>query len=223
MECGINVSGGRHLVAPLLFVLFCERGGHIIPESCDRAWPISRRNSVVLMQIAQRRPVAILALLVFVVPTPAALRPQWRTVNERELRKIIPARASVVKENIETELRTASGVTDGHGKFIAGVVIITAGYSAEGKYSHFFITQVPLQVGNVDLTPGQYVFGYQRTDNDTIRISFYRASTGEAVGDVDAHINRRTSMVRSLWISPPVSGKAMIQIGRFIVEYRITK
>jgi len=187
------------------------------------AWSISRRKFVALMQIVLRRSPGILALLLLFVLTPAAVHPQWRTANERELRKIIPSRAPVVKENIETEFRTASGVIDGHGKFIAGVVIITAGYSAEGKYSHFFITQVPLKIGNLDLAPGPYVFGYQRTDNDTIRVSFYRAPTGEVVGDIDAHVNRRTTAVRSLWISPPISGKATIQVGRFIVDYRINK
>src|ERR1041385_5554498 len=113
----------------------------------------------------------------------------WRNASEGELRKIIPARAPVIKENIETEFRTASGVTDGRGKFIAGVVMITAGYSAEGKYSHFFITQVPLRLGSMQLQAGEYVFGYQRIDNDLIRVSFYRASNGEAIGTVDAHVN----------------------------------
>ena len=70
---------------------------------------------------------------------------RWRSATADELRKVIPARAPVIKENIETEFRTASGVTDGRGRFIAGVVMITAGYSAEGKYSHFFITQAPLR------------------------------------------------------------------------------
>src|SRR5215475_9405459 len=105
---------------------------------------------------------------------------RWRTATEPELRKLIPARAAVVKENIETEFRTASGVTDGKGKFVAGVVMITAGYSAEGKYSHFFITQVTLQLGDLTLQPGEYVFGYQRSDNDTIKVSFYRASNGDS-------------------------------------------
>src|SRR5213595_4268349 len=87
--------------------------------------------------------------------------PRWRAATESELRKLIPAHAPVIKENIETEFRTASGVTDGRGKFIAGVVMITAGYSAEGRYSHFFITQAPVKIGDADLPPGQYVFGYQ--------------------------------------------------------------
>jgi hypothetical protein len=84
---------------------------------------------------------------------------RWRQANEKELKGALPARATVEKERIETEMRTASGVTDGTGKFIAGVVMITAGYAAEGKYSHFLITHVPLRMGEMQLRAGEYVFG----------------------------------------------------------------
>ncbi len=168
------------------------------------------------------RTIAISSLFFCIATTPmAAFRTRWRAATEPELRKLIPVRAPVIKENIETEFRTASGVTDDRGRFIAGVVMITAGYSAEGKYSHFFITQTPLKVGSIDLTQGEYVFGYQRINNDTIRVSFYRASSGESVGDVDAHVNRRSTMVRSLLISPPVGDKGTVQVGRFVFEYRV--
>jgi hypothetical protein len=146
---------------------------------------------------------------------------RWRVATEKELRSLIPARAPVIKENIETEFRTASGVTDGRGKFIGGVVMITAGYSAEGKYSHFFITQVPLRIANFELSPGQYVFGYRRTGDETIRLAFYRAASGEWVGETDAHRSRNRTMIRSLLINPPIGGKANIQIGRFLLEYRV--
>lgn len=152
----------------------------------------------------------------------ALYRARWRTATAEELRDVIPARAPVIKENIETEFRTASGITDGRGKFIAGVVMITAGYSAEGKYSHFLITQAPLKVADFDLPPGQYVFGYTRTDDETIRVNFYRAASGDSVGVADAQRNRKSSMVRSLLINPPAGGKAHIQIGRFLLEYRVT-
>jgi hypothetical protein len=162
-------------------------------------------------------------LLIFLMAgvTATAQRARWRAANETELKQVIPARAPVIKENIETEFRTASGVTDGHGQFIAGVVMITAGYSAEGKYSHFFITEVALKIGDMVLEPGEYVFGYRRVDNDAIRITFYRAATGEMVGAVDAHVNRKSAAVRSLLINPPVNGKATIQIGRYLFDYRI--
>ncbi len=75
---------------------------------------------------------------------------------------MIPARAPVISERIETEFRTASGITDGKGHAIAGVVLITAGYSADGKYSHYFVSQVPLKVGDFLLPPGQYLIGWVR-------------------------------------------------------------
>jgi hypothetical protein len=154
----------------------------------------------------------------------APARQRWRTATADELRRVIPARAPVVKENIETEFRTASGATDGRGRFIAGVVMITAGYSAEGKYSHFFLTQAPLRVGELDLPAGQYVFGYARAGDEAIRVSFYRAATGEAVGDVEARRSRKPVGVRSLLINPPAAGgRANIQIGRFLLEYRVTE
>src|SRR5918996_212071 len=98
---------------------------------------------------------SILTVLLWTVAFSVPLRAGWRVASEPELRKVIPARAPVIKENIETEFRTASGVTDGRGKFIAGVVMITAGYSAEGKYSHFFITQMPIRIDETVLRPNE--------------------------------------------------------------------
>ena len=167
--------------------------------------------------------VAAFTLAAAVVLTAAPARQSWRTATADELRRVVPARAPVVKENIETEFRTASGVTDGRGRFIAGVVMITAGYSAEGKYSHFFLTQAPLRVGELELAAGQYVFGYARAGDDAIRVSFYRAATGEAVGDVEARRSRKPVGVRSLLINPPAGGRANIQIGRFLLEYRVAE
>lgn len=162
-------------------------------------------------------------MLTLLLSAVAASNPAgWRIASESELRKVIPARAAVIKENIETEFRTASGVTDGQGKFIAGVVMITAGYSAEGKYSHFFITQVPMKVGDFSLESGEYVFGYKRKTPDSITITFYRASSGDTVGEVEAFRDRKSSVVRTLLIQPSTGGKGTIQIGRFVFDYRLS-
>ena len=165
---------------------------------------------------------ALLLSLLF-LPFGAAAQQQarWRAATEQELRRVIPARAPVVKENIETEFRTASGVTDGRGHFIAGVVMITAGYSAEGKYSHFFVTQATVHVDDLVLQPDEYVFGYQRIDNETMRLVFYKAASGREVGAVHARLNAKSSAVRSLLISPPAAGRGTIQIGRFTFDYRL--
>ena len=143
----------------------------------------------------------------------------WRAATESELSTIIPPRAPVEKERIETEFRTASAVTDGKGRFIAGVVLITAGYSAEGKYSHFFLTQAPVKLGDFELSPGEYVFGF-RHNEDALAITFYQASTGKQLGTVMAPRMNRVGRVESFHIYPP-SEKSMVQIGRFGFAYEV--
>jgi hypothetical protein len=145
----------------------------------------------------------------------------WRSATDKELQSLLPARATVVKEHIETEMRTASGITDGHGRFVAGVVLITAGYSADGKYSHYFVVQAPLQVGDVSLPAGEYVFGWQR-DADSLEVHFYDAASGAPRGDVKAKRIQSDTRVESFKIWPPQS-KSMLQIGRFGIPYRLQK
>lgn len=150
-------------------------------------------------------------------------KPQtWRPATESELKSLIPARAPVEKEHIETEFRTASAITDGKGKYVAGVVLITAGYAAEGKYSNFFIAQVPTKIGDLTLRPGEYVFGWRRKDNDSLDVRFYDASSGRFLGQVEAHRLNRAGRIESFHIFPP-SEKGVIQIGRFGMRYEISE
>jgi hypothetical protein len=125
----------------------------------------------------------------------------------------------VEKEHIETEMRTASGITDGRGHFIAGVVLITAGYSADGKYSHYLIAQSPVRIGGVNLAAGEYVFGWQR-DGESLSVHLHEALTGKLLGTAQAHRIIGNSRVESLRIWPP-SEKPQIQIGRFSVPYEL--
>ena len=118
-------------------------------------------------------------------------------------------------------MRTASGIVNSRGRFIAGVVLLTAGYSADGKYSHYLIVQAPVRIGRVALKPGDYVFGWTRTQaGDALSVHFHEAATGALVGTTDAHRIAGSSRVESLHIWPP-SDKALIQIGRFAIPYEL--
>ena len=66
-------------------------------------------------------------ILLLLSPFAQAQRTAWRQATDAELASLLPARAQVVTEHIETEMRTASGIVNGRGQFIAGVVLITAG------------------------------------------------------------------------------------------------
>jgi hypothetical protein len=147
----------------------------------------------------------------------------WRQATDAELASLLPARAPVEKEHIETEMRTASGIVSGRGHFIAGVVLLTAGYSADGKYSHYLVVQAPLRIGGIYLKPGEYAFGWTRAmPTDTLRVRFHEAATGALVGTADAHRMAGTPRVESLHIWPP-SDKSVIQIGRFAIPYELTE
>ena len=148
-----------------------------------------------------------------------AQKAAWRQATDAELASLLPARAPVEKEHIETEMRTASGIVDKRGHFVAGVILITAGYSAEGKYSHFLIVQAPVKIGGVSLKPGEYVFGYTH-QADSLSVHFHVAATGALVGTTDAHLLPPHTGVESIHIWPPAD-KPLFQIGRFGIPYEM--
>jgi hypothetical protein len=150
-----------------------------------------------------------------------AQKTAWRQATDAELASLLPARAPVEKEHIETEMRTASGIVNGRGHFIAGVVLLTAGYSAEGKYSHYLVVQAPIRIGGIALKPGEYAFGWTKAQgSDALSVHFHEAATGALVGTTDAHLIAGSSRVTSLHIWPP-GDKAIIQIGRFEIPYEL--
>src|ERR1700759_905078 len=148
--------------------------------------------------------VALAWLLLCCAPVLAG-GPPWRQASSAEMRQVIPARAAVGKERIETEFRSASGITDGH-HFVVGVFMLTAGYEAEGKYTYFFMTQVPIKIGDMALQPGEYVFGYMRIDDNSEEVKFYEAANLRLIGTVLAKQDKRRTGVRQFYMGPPAYG-----------------
>ena len=166
-----------------------------------------------------KRGLVVAIALLTMLPGAQAQRGTWRQATNEELAALLPARAPVEREHIETEMRTASGVVNAHGRFIAGVVLITAGYSADGKYSHYLMVQVPVRIGGIALKPGDYAFGYAH-DGDVLKVHFNDAATGALVGTTDAHLLTGMKGITSLHIWPPGT-RSVIQIGRFGIPYEI--
>jgi hypothetical protein len=161
--------------------------------------------------------------LLLICPPSPAQKTSWRQANDAELASLLPMRAQVEKEHIETEMRTASGIVNTHGHFIAGVVLLTAGYSADGKYSHYLIVQTPIRIGRVAFSPGEYVFGWDRAQaGDALSVHFYVAATGAMVGTAEAHRIAGSSRIESLHIWPPAD-KGVIQMGRFGIPYELSE
>src|ERR1700740_652763 len=134
-----------------------------------------------------RNAVLFAMLLLFMIPTVKAEKAAWRQATDAELASLLPARAQVQTEHIETEMRTASGIVNSRGRYIAGVVLITAGYSADGKYSHYLVVQAPIRIGGISLKPGEYVFGWVRDNEESLKVHINLAANGELVGETEAH------------------------------------
>lgn len=133
---------------------------------------------------------------------------------------MLPARAPVVQERIETEPSTNSGITDAHGHVIAATVLITAGYAAHGKYSQYLVVGAPVQFGgSVDLKPGAYLIGWTREEAG-LRVIFYEAANGKAVGTVEALPSNPPLRVVPIRIWAPAQHN-LLQIGRFVIPYEL--
>lgn len=170
-------------------------------------------------KVIMKRTLFLALFVAFFLNLAHAQKSAWRQATDTELAALLPARAPVIKEHIETEMRTASGIVDNRGRYIAGVVLITAGYSAEGKYSHFLVVQSPIRLGGVNLKAGEYVFGYTH-EGEVLRVHFNEAATGALVGTTDAHLLQGIKGVTEIHIWPPAT-KAIVQIGRFGIPYEL--
>jgi hypothetical protein len=148
----------------------------------------------------------------------AAARRDWRAATPAELEAVLPARAQVEKEHIETEMRSATGIIDSRGRVTAAVVLITAGYAANGKYYYYLLAQSPIRIGtNIDLPAGFYAIGWTRA-TDGLLVHIYEAETGVERGTITAHPLSQPLPIVSIKIWPP-SERSVIQIGRFVLPY----
>ena len=169
--------------------------------------------------MTRRHALALLAVSCLPLSLLAQAKSTWRPASPRELEAALPVRAPVEKEHIETEMRTASGIINAQGQLIAGVVMITAGYSADGKYSHYLLVDDPVDISGVALPRGRYVFGWRR-DTDALRVTFYDALTGTDRGSALARPMPTGVRVESFRIWPP-NDRAVLQIGRFQLPYTL--
>jgi hypothetical protein len=99
--------------------------------------------------------------------------------------------------------------------------LITAGYSADGKYSHYFLAQVPIKIGEIALPAGAYVIGWQH-GNDGLIVRFYDAATGTERGKAVAQHLPAGSRVESFRLWPPAE-HPWLQIGRFALSYTLNE
>lgn len=173
------------------------------------------------LRLSRKFAMTLALLLTFATSSFSQTRTPWRAATATELEAALPARALVGTERIETEMRTATGIVDDHGHVIAAVVLITAGYAADGKYSHYLLVQAPITLANQNLPIGTYVVGWSRLE-DGLDVHIFDAASGVERITVVAKPIAGSHRVESFHIWPP-SDRSIIQIGRYMVPYTLRR
>ncbi len=109
------------------------------------------------------RRIGFAVLVLTICPAMWAQKTTWRQATDAELAAVLPARAPVEKEHIETEMRTASGIVDGHGRYIAG-----RGAAYGGLLRRWQVLSLPAGAGadhdwRTCPEAGEYVLGWDRS------------------------------------------------------------
>lgn len=179
------------------------------------------RSLCTSLRLSRKFAMTLALFLTFATCAFAQTRTPWRAATANELEAVLPARALVGTERIETEMRTATGIVDDHGHVIAAVVLITAGYAADGKYSHYLLVQAPISLSDQNLPVGTYVVGWSRQE-DGLDVHIFDAASGAERITVIAKPIAGSHRVESFHIWPP-SDRSIIQIGRYMVPYTVRR
>ena len=115
---------------------------------------------------------AVLLSLLVAAHAGASATAQERTVilTGAELARIVPPGFYFEGQSAPTQMRNSAAARFGAKRHVVAGMVDTSGYSADvrAKYEGFFITDSPISVGDAQLEPGAYGFGF--TDDSKLNI-----------------------------------------------------
>ena len=79
-----------------------------------------------------------------------------------QLTRVVPTSFYFEGQSAPTQMRNATAARLGEKRYVLAGMVDTSGYSADvrAKYEGFFITDSAIRVGNEELGPGAYGFGF---------------------------------------------------------------
>src|SRR5262249_26194711 len=110
---------------------------------------LSRRRLVMFLIVALSCAASAQSEPAGVVPTP-------------ELKSLVPSGYFYRGRSASVQLRNSAAVGTKDGKYVLAGIVDTSGYASDvaAKYQGMFITEVKLKVGEAELSPGEYGFGF---------------------------------------------------------------
>jgi hypothetical protein len=104
------------------------------------------------------------AMAVALLAAPLAARSQGSdtVLKPADLQKLLPASVYYKGQSATTQLRNSGGVKFADGYYVLSTLVDTSGYSTDiqAKYSAYFITEIPIKIGGLNLPAGVYGVGF---------------------------------------------------------------
>jgi len=109
----------------------------------------------------KRSHLALVSALVLLVAA-VAQQASKHVLTSEELKKAVPAEYFFWGQKASVQLRNAVGFQLADGKMALAALVDASGYSTsvQQKFQGMLITEVKLNIGEADLAPGQYGFGF---------------------------------------------------------------
>jgi len=104
----------------------------------------------------------LLAFTALAVPASLAAQQSGTVLKPADLEKLIPASVYYKGQSATVQVRNSGGVKFGDGFYVWSALVDTSGYSSDvqAKYSAYFVTEVPIQIGSEHLPAGIYGIGF---------------------------------------------------------------
>src|ERR1700722_10001050 len=104
------------------------------------------------------------ALTMAVLSAPMQAAPQGgdTALKPADTQKLLPASVYYKAQSAPTQLRNSTGIKFADGYYLLTTMVDTSGYSSDvaAKYQAYFITEVPIKIGDQSLPAGIYGIGF---------------------------------------------------------------
>lgn len=106
--------------------------------------------------------------ILIIAAASAVLAQQAKTdgvLTNAQAKIIVPSSFFYRGQSASVQMRNSAAVRTKDGKYFLAGLVDTSGYATDvaSKYQGFFITEVKLKVGDAELAPGEYGFGFVGT------------------------------------------------------------
>ncbi len=108
--------------------------------------------------------VSITIYLICVASAIAFTQTKSGVMSADELKHVVPASYFFAGQSAPVQIRNSSGFRTAANKMVLVGLVDTSGYASDiqQKYQGFFITETKVKVGDAEVMPGQYGFGFSK-------------------------------------------------------------